>query len=412
MAAAPNKITFTGSQGHELAARLDLPVGDPQAIAVFAHCFTCGKDIAAASRVSAGLVAEGFGVLRFDFTGLGSSEGEFANTDFSSNVADLEAAADMLRERYEAPRLLVGHSLGGAAVLAVAGRIPEVRAVATIAAPSDPAHASGVFSAADLEAIRADGEAEVSLAGRPFRVGRQFLDDIAAQPLEEAIRGLDAALLVMHSPIDELVGVDHARQIYEHARHPKSFVSLDGANHLLTDRRDSAYAARLLATWASRYVGEEAPTEPTTNRTAPAKGEVVVTERDPGGFAQTISAGAHTFIGDEPAGIGEDTGPNPYEYFLAALGTCTSMTIRMYARRKEIPLEHVQVILRHERTHAEDCERSATETCKVEVLHRSIELGGDLDDAQRADLMRIADRCPVHRTLEGTLRVDTELVAH
>jgi len=247
--AAPNKITFTGSQGDELAARLDLPPRPPSAIALFAHCFTCGKDIAAASRVSAGLVAEGFGVLRFDFTGLGSSQGEFANTSFTSNVDDLVAAADMLCDRYQAPTLLVGHSLGGAAVLAVARRLPEVKAVVTIAAPSDPAHLGAVFTPEALEQIRADGEAEVQLAGRPFRIRREFLDDIAGQRLDVEIAELGAALLVMHSPIDELVDVDHARRIYEHARHPKSFVSLDGANHLLSDRADAAYVARVLAAW-------------------------------------------------------------------------------------------------------------------------------------------------------------------
>lgn len=249
-----NKITFPGSQGSELAARLDLPSTHPRAIALFAHCFTCGKDIAAASRISAGLVDEGYGVLRFDFTGLGSSEGEFANTNFTSNVEDLVAAADMLRERYEAPRLLIGHSLGGAAVLAAASRIPEVTAVATIAAPSDPAHVADVFTPDALAAIERHGEAEVQLAGRPFRIQRQFLEDISAQRLDASIADLGAALLVMHSPVDALVDVDHARRIYEAARHPKSFVTLDGADHLLTDRADSTYVARLLATWASRYL--------------------------------------------------------------------------------------------------------------------------------------------------------------
>lgn len=249
-----NKITFPGSQGSELAARLDLPSTHPRAIALFAHCFTCGKDIAAASRISAGLVDEGYGVLRFDFTGLGSSEGEFANTNFTSNVEDLVAAADMLRERYEAPRLLIGHSLGGAAVLVAASRIPEVTAVATIAAPSDPAHVADVFTPDALAAIERHGEAEVQLAGRPFRIQRQFLEDISAQRLDASIADLGAALLVMHSPVDALVDVDHARRIYEAARHPKSFVTLDGADHLLTDRADSTYVARLLATWASRYL--------------------------------------------------------------------------------------------------------------------------------------------------------------
>ncbi len=254
MASETSKITFTGSQGGELAARLDLPAGEPRAIALFAHCFTCGKDLAAASRISAGLVDAGFGVLRFDFTGLGSSEGEFANTNFTSNVADLVAAADMLRERHRAPSLLVGHSLGGAAVLAAANQIAEVAAVATIAAPSDPAHVAEVFTPETLAQIERDGEAEVSLAGRPFRIRQQFLDDIGGQRLSAAIGSLDAALLVLHSPVDELVGVDHAGLIYQAARHPKSFVALDRADHLLTDRRDSSFVAALLSVWADRYL--------------------------------------------------------------------------------------------------------------------------------------------------------------
>lgn len=254
MPRSAQKVTFTGSQGDQLAARLDLPDGEPAAVALFAHCFTCGKDIAAASRISSGLVAEGFGVLRFDFTGLGSSEGEFANTNFSSNVDDLVAAADMLRRRHRAPSLLVGHSLGGAAVLAATARIPEAAAVATIAAPADPAHIADVFSPDDLARVERDGEAEVQLAGRAFRIRRQFVEDIGGQRLDWAISTLDAALLVMHSPTDQLVDIDHARRIFQSARHPKSFISLDGADHLLTDRADSAYGARVLAAWSSRYV--------------------------------------------------------------------------------------------------------------------------------------------------------------
>ncbi len=278
-----NKVSFPGSQGEQLDARLDLPTSAPRAIALFAHCFTCGKDIAAATRISAGLVAEGIGVLRFDFTGLGSSEGEFANTNFTSNVGDLVAAADMLRERYEAPRLLIGHSLGGAAVLAAASQIREVTAVATIAAPSDPAHVAAVFTPDALAAIERDGEAEVRLAGRPFRIQRQFLDDISEQRLDDSIANLGAALLVMHSPVDQLVDVDHARRIYEAARHPKSFVTLDGADHLLTARADSTYVARLLATWASRYLPEP---DPMPVAAGPPEGVVIVEEAGTGAFAQ------------------------------------------------------------------------------------------------------------------------------
>lgn len=404
-----NKITFTGSQGEQLAARLDLPAGTPRAIAIFAHCFTCGKDIAAASRISAGLVAEGFGVLRFDFTGLGSSEGEFANTNFSSNVADLIAAGDMLRDRYQAPRLLIGHSLGGAAVLAAAPQIPEVEAVATIAAPSDPAHTAGVFTPDALAAIERDGEADVELAGRPFRIKRQFLDDISSQRLDDAIADLGAALLVMHSPIDTLVDIDHARRIYQTARHPKSFVSIDGADHLLTNRSDSAYVARLLAAWTSRYLPGSEP-DPATS--APSKlpdGEVLVEESGTGPFSQRVTAGNHTFTADEPIGIGDDTGPTPYDLLLAGLGACTSMTLRMYADRKNLPLDHVRVTLTHSRTHSDDCADPDSAPCKIDLIERRIELDGDLTDDQRTSLAAIADKCPVHRTLEGDIRVATTI---
>ena len=353
MAPSRSKFTFSGSQGDALDARLDLPVGEPRAFALFAHCFTCGKDIAAASRISRGLVDEGIAVLRFDFTGLGSSEGEFANTNFTSNVADLVAAAEALAERYEGPALLIGHSLGGAAVLAAAGQIPSVSGVVTLAAPSEPAHVAGVFSPESVEEIERAGEAEVSLAGRPFRIRQQFLEDISQTRIDDAVAGLGAALLVLHSPIDELVGVDHARRIYEQARHPKSFVSIDGADHLLTDRADAAYVASLVATWADRYLPNSAADTPE----APGlpDGVVLVEETGAGTFMQKIQAGNHTFVADEPAGIGDDTGPNPYELLLAGLGACTSMTMRMYADRKGWPLDHVQVRLTHERKHSNDC---------------------------------------------------------
>lgn len=406
MPARINKITFTGSQGDELAARLDLPPGQPVALALFAHCFTCSKDIAAASRISSGLVAEGFGVLRFDFTGLGSSQGEFANTNFTSNVHDLVAAADMLRTRYQAPSLLVGHSLGGAAVLAAASRIPEATAVATIAAPSDPAHVAAVFSADALREIDDVGEAQVELAGRPFTISRQFLEDIGGQRLDDAIGSLRRALLVMHSPVDNIVDVDHARRIYQSARHPKSFISLDGADHLLTNRSDSAYVARLLAAWASRYVAQPTPAADALPR---QEGEVVVETSDTGDFAQTVFAGRHVLLADEPPGVGDDTGPTPYDFLLAGLGACTSMTLGMYARREGLPLEHVRVTLTHERTHSDDCANADETLCRIEQINRRIEMTGDLDDEQRARLLDIADKCPVHRTLEGDLRVSTTL---
>jgi putative redox protein len=374
---------------------------------LFAHCFTCGRDIAAASRISAGLVAEGFGVLRFDFTGLGSSDGEFSNSNFTSNVDDLVAAADMLRHRYRAPRLMIGHSLGGAAVLAATTRIPEVEAVSTIGAPSDPAHVARVFTPEALAGIERDGEAEVELAGRPFHIKRQFLDDISSQRLDHAIGRLGAALLVMHSPVDTLVDVDHARRIYQTARHPKSFIALDGADHLLTSPADSAYVARIFATWASRYISGAEPGASTPGQ--PPPGAVLVEESGDGPFAQRITAGNHTFIADEPIGVGSDTGPTPYDLLLAGLGACTSMTLRMYANRRDLPLDHVSVTLTHSRTHSDDCADPHLAPCKIDLIERRIELAGDLTDRERASLAAIADKCPVHRTLEGDIRVVTTI---
>lgn len=415
------RVTFAGSQGTELAGRLELPAGEPRAVALFAHCFTCGKDVIAASRISAGLVAEGMAVFRFDFTGLGSSDGDFENTDFSSNVGDLVAAVAMLRQEYRAPSVLVGHSLGGTAVLSAAERIPEVTAVVTIAAPSDPEHVAGLFADDTLEVIATRGEAEVALAGRPFMIRREFLEDVAAQRLEDSIANLDAALLVLHSPTDQIVSVDHARRIFEAARHPKSFVALDGADHMLTDRADVTYVSGLVAAWVSRYVpaaggsdggGAEVDRSGSSRRQEPLpEGRVVVAESGPGLYTQRVLAGTHGFTADEPIGVGDDNGPSPYDLLLASLGACTSMTLRMYAQRKKLPLERVSVTLTQQRHHAEDCRDPEGRPCSITVIERRIELIGDLDEAQRRKLAEIADRCPVHRTLTGEIRVETELVA-
>ncbi|MFG0318022.1 MAG: alpha/beta fold hydrolase [Planctomycetota bacterium JB042] len=408
MTTTSEKVVFPNGRGDELAARLDRPAGTPRAVALFAHCFTCSKDLPASARIARALAERGVAVLRFDFTGLGGSEGEFANERFSSNVDDLVAAAAHLRATIGAPALLVGHSLGGAAVLAAARRIDEVRAVATIAAPADPAHVKHLFSG-DLSSIERDGEAEVDIGGRSFRVRREFLDDLDAQNLGEELGALGKALLVMHSPLDRVVGIDDARRIYEAARGVKSFVSLDDADHLLSDRRDAEYAAEVLAAWASRYVAVAPDAAARPER--PAAGEVLVEEVEPP-FRTRVAAGRHDLPADEPAKVGGgDTGPTPYDYLLGGLGACTSMTLRMYASRKEWPLEGVRVRLRHSRIHADDC-RSCDEstTGKVDRIEREIELIGDrLTEEQRARLMEIADRCPVHRTLENAKEIVTTL---
>ena len=400
------KLEFPGSSGAQLAARLDWPVGEPIGFGLFAHCFTCSKDLAAAGRIGRELARLGIALLRFDFTGLGHSGGEFASTNFSSNVDDLVAAADHLRERHEAPLLLVGHSLGGAAVLAAAERIPEVRAVATIGAPAEPVHVKKLLASAEAELADRD-EVEIEIGARRFPIRRQLLEDLEEQHLEPRIRELGRALLVMHAPLDEIVGIDNATRIFVAAKHPKSFVSLDSANHLLSRREDAEYAARVLHAWASRFLpvrDEERP--------ALAAGEVLVHDNGVGRYGQNAFSGRHVLLADEPRKVGgEDSGPGPYDLLLASLGACTNMTLQMYAARKEWPLEHVAVRLRHEKIHAKDCEHCETTTGRIDRIERRLEIQGPLDDAQRQRLLEIADRCPVHRTLHGEVDVLTELVA-
>ncbi len=400
------KYTFPGATGAELAGRLDLPEGRPRAYALFAHCFTCSKDFVAASRISKRLVERGFGVLRFDFTGLGSSEGDFDNTSFTSNIEDLVAAANALAESHAGPCLLIGHSLGGAAVLAAANRVPSATAVATLAAPFDPGHIKRLFPDEALQQLREHGTAEVTLAGRSFTVGAKLLEDAESHRMEKTLREFDRALMVMHSPSDEEVAIENARRIYEAAPHPKSFVTLDGADHLLTDRADAEYAADVLAAWSSRYLPEIDRSEDDT-----PEGIVLVEESGYGRYTQSIQAGSHFWTSDEPAGVGDDTGPTPYDLLLSSLGACTSMTLRMYAERKGYPLERVSVRLRHRRTHSEDCENADGSPCSMQHIDSEIRVSGDLDDAQRERLREIAARCPVHRTITGDLGVSTTLRA-
>lgn len=404
------KLEFAGHSGEMLAARLDAPDAAPRAYALFAHCFTCGKDIFAAARISAALVERGFAVLRFDFTGLGMSDGEFANTNFSSNVADLVKAADFLRENYAAPALLIGHSLGGAAVLAAASAIDEVRAVATIGAPSEPLHLQKQF-ADRIDEIRAEGELEVQLGGRPFCIKKQFLDDLEASSIRANVERLGRALLVMHSPVDEIVDIDNARQLYVAARHPKSFISLDNADHLLSKRRDAEYAASVLAAWAWRYLPEvETSQEDASADEALPEGQVEVSETGASQFATQVRAGRHVLPADEPLRVGgTDTGPTPYDYLLAALGACTSMTLRMYAQRKKLALEKVTVRLSHQRVHVDDCNDCDSVEGQIAEITRVIHLQGELSADERARLMEIADRCPVHRTLEHEIKVRSQL---
>jgi uncharacterized OsmC-like protein/fermentation-respiration switch protein FrsA (DUF1100 family) len=399
------KVRFAGSKGSSLAARLDLPP-KPRAFALFAHCFTCGKDILAASRIAAGLTARGIAVLRFDFTGIGSSEGEFANTNFSSNVGDLVAAADYLRRSYAPPHLLIGHSLGGAAVLAAAPQVAEATSVVTIGAPSSASHITRQF-AANVGEILEKGTAEVSLAGRTFTITKQFLDDVAEQNLLDGVANLGKALLVCHAPRDEVVSIENAIAIFAAARHPKSFLSLDTADHLVSKREDATYLAEVVAAWASRYLAS-------ADETAAAlpPGVVEVSETRTEHLAQYVRAGRHLLMADEPiAAGGDDSGPGPYDYLLAALGGCTSMTMRLYAERKGISVERFSVRLSHRKVYAEDCADCETKEGRIDEISREISIEGDVPETARARLMEIADKCPVHQTLTHEIKIRSRFVA-
>ncbi|MDI3326507.1 alpha/beta fold hydrolase [Pontibacterium granulatum] len=400
------RLEFTGFDGSILAARLDLPVGKPAAYALFAHCFTCSKDIPAARRIAQRLASLGIAVLRFDFTGLGHSGGEFANTGFSSNIQDLLQAVAFLRDQYEAPQLLIGHSLGGAAILAAAGSVPEAKAVVTIGAPAEPEHVLHNISD-HIDEIYIEGEAEVLLAGRPFTIKEQFIEDICGATLTDAVSNLRKALLVMHAPLDETVELDNAAKLFQMAKHPKSFITLDSADHLLSRTEDAEYAAEMISAWVQRYIDV---TLLPKLMNAP-EGITRVSEADADSFTQDISAAGHHLIADEPASYGGSyLGPTPYQLMAAGLGACTSMTIRMYARQKQLPLEHVQVDVSHNKVHAEDCKSCGQNGGKIDRFERRITLTGDLADEQRTRLLEIADRCPVHRTLAGEIEISTKLV--
>lgn len=398
------KLDFPGSQG-QLAGLLEQPEQTSKGMVLFAHCFTCGKDFIAASHISKALVNMGFAVFRFDFTGLGNSDGDFASTNFSSNVEDLVAAADYLKTNYQAPSILIGHSLGGAAVLKAAAQIPDAKAVVTIGAPANAAHIKNILQC-DLATIDQHGEAEVNLGGRSFKIKQQFIDDIN-QHDNSHISQLKKALLVMHSPIDDTVSINEAEKIYVAAKHPKSFISLDDANHLLTNRKDASYAAQLIAAWSERFIDSNEPAE--LGRTEVPAGQVRVTEIDHK-FQCDVQTTSHQWVADEPIKVGgSDTGPDPYQHLLAGLGACTVMTLRMYANLKKLPMDNVTVNLSHDREHGEDCQSCDEQHPRIDVIHRTIDFVGNLTQEQIDKLLVIADKCPVHRTLYNKIEVRTSL---
>ena len=373
------RFDFSNAAGERLAALLDSPIEPPRAYALFAHCFTCGKDIRAAKRIAEALTALGIAVL-----------------------ADLIAAADALRRTRRAPAILIGHSLGGAAVLAAAADVAEALAVVTIAAPCDPTHVVGLFKDRIGE-IDTAGGIDVNLAGHPFRISRAFLDDVNQQRLRDRIGALHKALLVFHSPTDDIVGIENATYIFTAAKHPKSFVSLAGADHLLSRLSDATYVANVIRAWAERYLDVV-----DIGRDLPSEAGVTVQETRAGRFQQEVRTGRHRFLADEPVDVGGlDSGPGPYDLVLAGLGACTSMTLRLYAERKAVPLDRVTVRLGHSRIHAVDCENCETKEGMIDRIDRVITLAGDLNEEQRKRLIEIADKCPVHRTLTSEIDIRT-----
>jgi len=397
------KVSFTNTEGKQLAARLEIPNNqEAHTYAVFAHCFTCNKNFSAVRNISRALVNKGIAVLRFDFTGLGDSEGSFEDTNFSSNVSDLIQAAKFLEENYKAPALLIGHSLGGAAVIFAASKIASVVAVSTIGAPSSPAHVKHLFKS-NVEEINATGKAKVNIGGRDFTIKKDFIDDIESKPMNEVLKNLRKPYLVIHSPQDTIVGIENAKELYQYAHHPKSFISIDKADHLLSNNDDSTYVGNVIAGWAERYldIPKRAPLK-TAHQVAVSIGNE--------GFTSEIVSGNHLLIADEPTDFGgNDFGPSPYDYVSSGLGACTAMTLRMYATRKKWDLQKVVVHVDYGKEHAPDSENVSQSVEKIDVFKRNIELFGNLDEKQRQRLLEIANKCPVHKTLTAGSTVLTEL---
>ena len=400
------KVIFKNKEGQSLVGRLELPVNQhPHNFAIFAHCFTCNKNLAAVRNIGKALTSNGFGVLRFDFTGLGESEGDFGDTNFSGNVEDLIAAADYLNDNYSAPTLLIGHSLGGAAVIYAAAQVNSVKAVATIGAPSSPQHVQHLLQSS-LDEIKKNGKAIVNLSGRDFTIKKQFLDDLEQNSLSETVKNLRKPILIMHSPQDITVGIKNAEEIYRAAHHPKSFISLDGADHLLMNKNDSIYAGEVISGWAKRYLNiadsEELPK---------TKHQVVASLDFDDGFTTEMKVGNHYMTADEPTSYGgNDFGPSPYELVSAGLSACTAMTLQMYAKRKDWHIDNVEVHTTYSKTHALDCEDCESPNAKIDTFHREIKITGNFDDKQMDRLLQIADKCPVHKTLHNETQVITKIV--
>ncbi len=400
-----SKVTFINSEGQTLSGRIELPVDQhPHNFVLFAHCFTCNKNLGAVRNISKSLTTRGFGVLRFDFTGLGESEGDFENTNFSGNVNDLIAASDFLANEYMAPSLLIGHSLGGAASIFAASKIDSIKAVATIGAPSNPVHVQHLLKSG-IKEIETQGKATINLSGRDFTIKKQFLDDLKNKSLPDVAKNLGKALLIMHSPQDTTVHIHNAEEIYLAAKHPKSFVTLDGADHLLMRKEDSLYAGKVISEWSSRYIKK--PETPALKSTY----QVVASLRDTDGFTTQMKVGSHYMLADEPESVGGNNfGPTPYEYVSAGLSACTAMTIKMYVARKGWDLKHIEVHTDYSKSYNVDCENAENPDAKIDTFKREIKLEGALDEKQIARILQIADKCPVHKTLHSKAQIITTLL--
>lgn len=398
------KVTFFNAKGEKLVAWIELP-GDqrPHNYALFAHCFTCTKNLQAVRNISRALTLQGIGVLRFDFTGLGESEGDFEDTNFSGNVQDLVCAGEFLRDHYQAPTMLVGHSLGGAAVILAAHELEHVKAVVTLGAPSHPNHVTRLLEDS-LSDIKANGVGRVNIGGRPFTIKKQFLDDLEATQFDQKVRSLKKPLLILHAPFDTIVGIENAAHLYQLAMHPKSYISLDDADHLLSDAIHSRYAGEVMGVWAKRYL-QLPEAEPLRSE------KQVVCRLGPSGYTTEVKAGNHGFLADEPTSMGgDDLGPSPYDLVASGLGACTAITLRMYINRKGWEVTNIKVHLQHQKIHAEDCLQCDTPNGKIDKIDRIIELEGNLTEEQRQRLLEIANKCPVHRTLHNEVVVESKLM--
>ena len=396
-------VKFNNANGVELTGFLDLPTTQKaHNYVLFAHCFTCNKNFLAVRNISRALTSRGFGVLRFDFTGLGDSEGEFADSNFSGNVEDLVSAAEFLKTHYEAPTLLIGHSLGGAAVIFAANELPTVQAIATIGTPATLTHVKRLIQG-EIDEINSRGSATVNIGGRSFKIKKQFLDDLESRELSDVVSAMKKSILILHSPQDNIVEIGNAEKLYIAAKHPKSFISLDGADHLLSRRVDSLYVGDLIGSWAIRYL--EIP------ETSALKSDLkVIASLGEEGFTTNIKAGRHNFIADEPVSFGgNDFGPTPYDLLSAGLASCTSMTIQMYARRKKWSVGTVETHVEHSKSHAQDCEECERPLAKIDTFTRKITINGNLDESQLVRILEIADKCPVHKTLHEKVQIITSL---